>query len=568
MTPQPVVGARGHERASAVRSPLSTVQHSRTQWKHTAKERGDQDRSLRTQLARVKAERDHATQALTETHARLRQLESHAQAVVVLPKVEVVWLSLQRFLEAPSSFRAVARVLTLLAHALGIKHAPGPHTVITWVLRLSIVRIQGARVLRGVPRRSAPWSKSLLWRIESSMGLGTGKIVAVVAIDAHHHHLAPGAPSRAHPHCLGVSVAPAWTGDTLAALLGRLIAQGGRPAASLGDGGSALQQAVAWLGEHGLASPGIDALAPAVAGMLKRTDQNHPAFERFVSACGRVSGKLKHPLLACVVPPPVRTTARFLPGHRLGPWAARGLQLSPAGGAKTGSILSTLRACLEELPTWKALSKRLRAEASGGLEGQRSLKTTGLAHDTLAACDPLIDALPSAPLRLEFRASLAVQLATATPIGLDHVGVPMRSDTIASLFGGATHPGVGRTQEAARLALRLPAFCGAPTREAAEQVLGIRVARQQESTAQCPSLTTQRREVLCHPERLERLGLSQGEPPMVRIPRPKKRSNYEEIVNISKGCKNQCGPQLAALAEPLLIENVAPPDSSEAAWAL
>jgi hypothetical protein len=369
----------------------------------------------------------------------------------------------------------------------------------------------------------------------------------------------------AQTHCIGVAVAPSWTGDTIAEWLRRLIAQMGRPAAYLKDGGSALQKAVALLGEHGLASPCIDDISHAVAGMLKRTYQNHPAFERFVSACGRVSGKLKHTILACVGPPTVRTTARFMHVHRLCTWADRVLQLSPAGGAKTGSILRKLRTCLDELPTCKALITRFRADASGLLECQRILKTPGLAHATLAACEPLSDAMPSVPLRLECRAYLQVQLATATTIGLDQVGLPMSADTIASLFGVAKHHGVGRTQDASRIALRLPVLCEAPTREEAAQVLGISVARQQEITAQFTSLTKQRREVLCHPERLESLGLSQGEPHMALIPSPKKWPNHAAIVNISKSCKNQCGPQLASLDEPLLIENVAPPDTRETA---
>jgi hypothetical protein len=549
-------------------SQLSKVKHSRNQWQHKAKERGDQNRYLRKQLARVKAERDQATQALKEARARLRERESPAQAVVGWPKVDVVWISLQLFVEAHISFRAVSRVLTLLTHVLGIKKAPCPQTVINWVIRLSIVRIQAARLLRGLPLSPAPFSNGLIWMIDLSIGLGTGKILAVLAIDAHHHQLTAGAPSLQQVRCLAVSVAASWTGDTLADVLQPLIAVMGRPAAYLKDGGSDLHKALSVLEAQGLASPAIDDISHAVAGMLKRTYQNHPAFERFLSACGRVSGKLKHTILACLVPPAVRTKARFMNVHRLVTWADRVLQLSPAGGAKTGSILRKLRACLDELPTCKALIKRFRADASGLLECQRILKTKGLSHDTLAACEPLIDALPSAPLRLEFRAYLEVQLATATTIGLDQVGLPMSSDTIESLFGVAKHHGVGQTQDAARIALRLPALCGAPTREEAEQVLGISVARQQEITAQFTSLTKQRREVLCHPERLESLGLSQGEPHMTLIPSPKKRSNSEEIVNISKGCKNQCGPQLASPAEPFLIENVAPSDIREAALAL
>ena len=151
-----------------------------------------------------------------------------------------------------------------------------------------------------------------------------------------------------HVHCIGVSVADSWTGEAIAELLKRLIAQMGRPAAYLKDGGSELQKAVDLLEERGLASPCIDDISHAAASMLKRYYQHHPAFERFLSACGRVSGKLKHTLLACLAPPTVRTKARFMNVHRLFTWADRLLQLSPAGGAKAGSILARLRACLDD----------------------------------------------------------------------------------------------------------------------------------------------------------------------------------------------------------------------------
>ena len=160
-------------------SQLSKVNHSRHQWKAKAKQRNDHNRYLRKQLARVKAERDQAKQNLKAAHTRLRQLESQAQAVAVRPQVDVVWLSLQLFLEARISFRAVCRVLSLLAPALGIKRAPCPQTVINWVIRLSIVRIESARGLRGLPLAHAPFSNGLIWMIDLSIGLGSGKIVAV-----------------------------------------------------------------------------------------------------------------------------------------------------------------------------------------------------------------------------------------------------------------------------------------------------------------------------------------------------------------------------------------------------
>src|SRR6266446_8613168 len=346
-------------------SQLSKVKHSRNQWKHKAKQRGDRDRYQRKQLARISAERDRATKALKAALTRLRQLEAQMQRLVTLPKVDVVWLALQLFLVAHIGFRAVSRVLSLLALALGINKAPCPQTVINWVRRLALVRIDSARLLRGFPLSPAPFSNGLIWMIDISIGLGTGKMVAVLACDAHHHQRTPGALSLEHVHGLGISVAASWTGDTSADLLGRLIAVMGRPAAYLKDGGGDLHKAIALLDAQGRASPCIDDISHAVAGMLKRSSHAHPAFETFVSACGRVSGKLTPTILACLAPPKVRTKARFMHVHRLCTWADRVRKLSPAGGAKSGSTCAKLRACLDQLPACKALIKRFRADALG-----------------------------------------------------------------------------------------------------------------------------------------------------------------------------------------------------------
>src|SRR6266536_3284525 len=193
-------------------SQCSKMKHSRDQWKHKAKQRGERERYQRKQNARLKAQDNRTTQALKETQAQLRQLAAQLHGLVTVPKVDVVHLALQLFLEARIGFRAVSRVLTLLALALGIKSAPCPQTIINWVIRLSIVRLDSVRTLRGLPLSQAPFTNGLIWMIDISIGLGTGKILAVLAVDAHHHHLTPGAPALEHARCIGVSVADSWTG--------------------------------------------------------------------------------------------------------------------------------------------------------------------------------------------------------------------------------------------------------------------------------------------------------------------------------------------------------------------
>jgi hypothetical protein len=212
--------------------------------------------------------------------------------------------------------------------------------MIHWVTRLAIVRRPSARLLKGSALSQAPFAHGFIWMIASSIALGSGKSVAVLALDAQHHRLTQAAPSLGQVRCLAVSVAVAWTGDTLADLLKRLIAVMGRPAASLKDAGSERHKAIDVLEAQGLARPSMDDLSHAVANRLKRRYHAHPTCSPFVSACGRVSGQLKHTLLACLAPPSVPTKARFMHVHRLVTWAERLRNLSPAGGARAGSTVA------------------------------------------------------------------------------------------------------------------------------------------------------------------------------------------------------------------------------------
>jgi hypothetical protein len=80
------------------------------------------------------------------------------------------------------------------------------------------VRIEAARGLKGLPLSQAPFTNGLIWMLDMSIGLGTGKILAVLACDAHHHQRAPGALALEHVHCIGVCVADSWTGETATSL--------------------------------------------------------------------------------------------------------------------------------------------------------------------------------------------------------------------------------------------------------------------------------------------------------------------------------------------------------------
>lgn len=512
-------------------SPLSKVRHSRNQWKSKASQRATGNRYLRRELVRAKRERDEHKRARQAAEARLHDYENREAAVAVRTKVDVIEISLKLFLEARLSFRAVSRALGCLTLVLGLKRAPCPQSVINWVMRLSLVRLQSATAFGQSPLRADPFTNGSIWLIDISITLGAGKILAILALNARHHERYAEAPTLRQVRCIAVAVADSWDGAQVATFVQRVIAVQGRPVAYLKDGGSELQNAVERVTQDGLASATIADISHVVANLLKRRYQDHPQFAPFLSVCGRISGHLKQTLLACLVPPRLPGKARFMNVHRLVNWANRVLKLSPPGGAATGSMLAKLRAALDDLPACRALLKSFQADATALLACQQIVKTRGLSHETFLACQDVICQIPSATVREPFDAYLRYQLQTATELGLDQVGMPISSDAIESLFGVAKRHGTGELHDAGRIALRVPALCGELTREEAQAVATISVAQQREFSAGLPSLTKQRREVFAHPERLEELGLDQPTP-IELIAGSKKRSTSADIISL------------------------------------
>jgi hypothetical protein len=337
--------------------------------------------------------------------------------------------------------------------------------------------------------------------------------------------------------CVAVAVSPSWSGERLAALLERVILVVGRPAAYLKDGGSELKKATDVLSERGLGSPVIADISHAVANMLKRRYETHPQFATFLSACGRVSSRLKHTVLACLAPPKVHTKSRFMHVHRLVRWADRVLGLLPAGRAKAGSVVAKLRTALDELPACRPLIRQFRDDAVALLACQKILKTRGLTHDTLHECEPLLDTMTSVRVRQEFSRYLHYQLESAKQLGLDEVGLPISSDPIESLFGLTKQHGVGPVKEANRMALRIPALCGVPTLKEAQQVLKITLNQQQALSDGVSSLTKQRRQMRAEPHYLEQLGSGREQGNVELIPPGKDRSDRSNILYLPNGYK-------------------------------
>ncbi len=532
-------------------SATSRLRQSRRQWKEKAITRGNSERYQRKEILRIKKEREQYKKEARAAKNQLAKERQKKSLPAVRHKEDLVFIALQLFVVARIGFRAVSRVLEVLGKSWGWGKAPCTQTIINWVIRLSMTKIHNASQWAGPRIDHSSCSNGFIWMIDTSIGLGSGKILAVLALDAQHHGLNEGAPTLGQVKCIAVSVASSWTGEAIADFLQPVIAGTATPLAYLKDGGTDLAKATRVLSDRGYPSVCIDDLSHIIANLLKHEYQDHPLFTPFISACGQSSKKLKQTILACLAPPKVSTKARFMNLHRLVKWADSLLKHSPKGRASAGSLLSKLRASLDHIPQCKAFIRRFLRDATPLLACQKILKNNGLSHTSYQQCQPFLETIPlRSAVRIGFTRWAEEHLKVAAELELDQVGLPISSDTIESLFGVSKQHGTGEIKDANRIALRIPAICGELTREEVQGVLSIRVKEQQEIMDSLPSLTQQRRQILSNPGALDTLQTDEQKQNLALIPGTKNRSKNSISSSITRGCEKIVAP-LSALEKSL-----------------
>ncbi len=509
-------------------SKISRLKKSRNKWKNKAGDRSAENLALRKEKNRLTQALDKYKNRLREAKNKVKELESQLSRPFLWSKVVLVFIALLLFGVARLGFRAVSRTLGVLGGFLGLDKAPCAQTVINWVSRLAIARIQNVGNLL-----KASAGPGFIWIIDASIALGSGKILAVLAVRIEHHSTSEKAITLQDTHCVAVSVAATWTGESIADFLHKAIEAAGCPAAFLKDGGRDIAKAVTILDEKGYAAPCIDDVSHVAANLLKREYGNHPLFETFISACGRVSKKLKQTILACLAPPKVSTKARFMNLHRLVTWADRLLRHSPVGRAAKGSLIERLRRGLDQLPACKPFIRRFLRDASALLRIQGILKNRGLSRQTALECEVMLDELPAlSPVRIGMADWVNRHLAVAETLGLERAGMPISTDSIESLFGVSKTLGVGSVKDANRIAARIPALCGVITPADAQAVLDVSVKEQNEALGDLASLVKQRRQIQSNPGSLEEVLADADSRNLTLLPGTK--TGEKDVINTNK----------------------------------
>jgi len=457
---------------------VSTSQHNkmvkkRDRWMGKTALSNAENRYNRKEIKRVKRERDKYKQDLKIAQKEIDALKAQQTALsarVIDDKTTLVFMVLLLYIVARISFRGIARVLSVLSVYLGLTiKTPCTQTVINWVNRYSIARMQGLHTpIEGMTACLFP--KGYILILDASIGLGKGKILTLLALDIEHYIKNPmNAPSLKQVKCIAVSVSHSWTGEKIASLLEKVIAQIGKPEGYLKDGGTDLGKAVRLLNEKGMGSVSIDDISHYIANLLKHEYSKHPCFEIFTSTCGKVSKNLKQTILACLAPPKIGTKARFMNVYRLFTWANSLLAQSPRGRAAKGSLLEKLRGSMDRLPECKSFINDFLLDAGPLITCQTLLKNKGMSQQTLSECRPIINSIPNAYIRENFINWMEQQLKTAVTLGMDQHGLPVCSDCIESLFGVAKRHGTGEVKDANRIAARIPE----DQRQRARRIYGV-----------------------------------------------------------------------------------------------
>jgi hypothetical protein len=237
--------------------------------------------------------------------------------------------------------RACSATMRLLRHWLpGLRAAPAPNTVQSWLLRL------GLREIERTKERAEDW----ILLVDHTLQLGRVKCLVIVGIrqtdweqldrPLAHHDLT----------LLALEPVEKSDGDKVDRQLEAVAEQIGPPLAVLSDEGADIVKGTAKFTEKHPETLALNDIAHRAAILLKRALNGDPRWETFLRHCGRTQPKIKQTELGHLAPPTLKIKARYM---NLGPlirWGAKLLRLVELPPGERPAELDASR--LEERLGW------------------------------------------------------------------------------------------------------------------------------------------------------------------------------------------------------------------------
>ena len=443
---------------------LGKILASRARWKDKAKRRGsrirglhkaatayhtrsahdagtgEEVRRLRAEIARLRADRPPETTALAPSGAVMARRT----------------LCVTMVIRGIVSFRAVPRLLAVFAPLLRAAVAR-PHftSVIHWTLRVGVALFQQVALTSGA------W----IAIIDCSIDVGTRKALVVLRIPLEALQTKGGAVGLDDCECIGVEVSHTWTGVLLSTALDTIFGRAGYPVAIIKDGGLDLNKGIALVRAHTPAHPiqVIDDIGHYTANALRATFAEDARFVRFLKIVSRGASRIRQTRVAWLLPPKIRSKARFHSITAVAAWAHHLLDfLGGPGRAKAGTDRHLARASFAGLATLRPFLTGFCQVAALCEEIQHVLKTQGFNQATYGLATKTLEQLPDTSLvKTRLIAWCEKHLHLHRALGIGDLRLLVSSDIIESLFGKfKTIIQRNPLAELNRLSYVIPLLCG------------------------------------------------------------------------------------------------------------
>ena len=214
-----------------------------------------------------------------------------------------VQLLTQLVLQCSVSQRAAVAILQLLQPWLpGQPKAPHPNTARMWLLRLGLYEL----------KRDKPKADDWVWLIDQTLQLGPFKALAIVGV-RHQQWLQDRRPLR-HQDLTLLHLQPmqSATAQAVHQAMQQTITAAGVPLQIVSDGGTELLKAITLLQQEHPQVISCADIKHKTALLLKKQLQADPCFAAFVQAANQARAAMNQTSLAHLVPPSLKTKARYL----------------------------------------------------------------------------------------------------------------------------------------------------------------------------------------------------------------------------------------------------------------
>ncbi|WPL15341.1 hypothetical protein Thiowin_00232 [Thiorhodovibrio winogradskyi] len=274
-------------RAAQVR--IRDLENSRAYWKARA----------------LAAEQEQATRVCTD---KPREGEDTPSAPLLATPVanhhyslEVMELCLQMYLHTSIGCRGVSWVMQLFGNHLPVG-VPAYTTVLNWVYRLGLAVLQ-----HPLPRRD-DW----IFILDNTIALGELKCLVVLGIPASRLAETGYSPSHRDMTVLAVEITANSTGVWVEAVLRHVAARTGEPVQIVSDHGSDLRKGIALYRQQAPSCVETYDISHAIATALKAHWREDSTWQAFLKQASATLSRFQQTDLAFLLPPSLRTKARYM----------------------------------------------------------------------------------------------------------------------------------------------------------------------------------------------------------------------------------------------------------------